>query len=204
MIPQLLILWRASSSKASASGPFNLIPNETDVEAAVGGLDEEKNDMTNLLTTRLLGPFGIDIGMWAYILSVAAFRIFYVNHWIWRYRATRTSDPIALSSALTQLFTFTIFLCALVLRRVMWRWRKLAIGSGPGVLDAFPRTSLPSSRIFPQSLRIGVNVMAASRGRKKPGIKKLGAVKLKVLSQTKERDIDALETIDEMPEEPAN
>jgi hypothetical protein len=86
----------------------------------------------------------------------------------------------------------------------MWRWRKVAIGSGPGVLDAFPRASLPSSRIFPQSLRIGVNVMEASRGRKKPGIKKLGAVKLKVLSQTKERDTDALETIDEMPEEPAN
>jgi hypothetical protein len=85
MIPQLLILWRASSSKASRSGPFNLIPTETDVEAAAGSLDEEKNEMPNLLTTRLSGPFGIDIGMWAYVLSVAAFRIFYVNHWIWRW-----------------------------------------------------------------------------------------------------------------------
>jgi len=201
MIPQLIVLWKASTGRASASGFFSLFPNESDLESATSSLEMEKIDALHMFGARLSGPFGIDIGMWAYVASVAAFRIFYVHHWIWRYRATRTSDPIALSSALTQLFTFTVFVCALILRRLMWRWRKIAIGAGPGVLDAFPNGSLPSSRVRSQSLRVGDNSISAVLGKRKPGVKRLGAVKLKISGKAKARETDVLETIEETPEE---
>ena len=85
MIPQLVVLWKASTGRASASGFFSLLPNESDLESATSGLGMEKIDTLYMFGARLSGPFGIDIGMWAYIASVAAFRIFYVHHWIWRY-----------------------------------------------------------------------------------------------------------------------
>lgn len=28
---------------------------------------------------------GVDVWMWTYVVSVAAFRTFYIPHWIWRY-----------------------------------------------------------------------------------------------------------------------
>jgi len=69
---------------------------------------------------------GVDVWMWTYVVSVAAFRTFYIPHWVWRYNNERFLDPISQICAAVQLAIIYSFILAIVLKN------KLSV-STPGV-----------------------------------------------------------------------
>jgi len=59
---------------------------------------------------------GIDVWMWTYVVSIAAFRTFYIPHWVWRYNTQGFLDPISQTCAVLQLAIIYSFILAIVIK----------------------------------------------------------------------------------------
>jgi len=59
---------------------------------------------------------GVDVWMWTYVVSVAAFRTFYIPHWVWRYNNQNFLDPISQICAVLQLAVIYSFILAIILK----------------------------------------------------------------------------------------
>lgn len=95
MIPQLVMLFKG----AGGAGPSIALLND---------------DEANRKPVRVAA--GVDVLMWTYVVSVAAFRTFYIPHWIWRWNTQGFIDPPAQFCAVLQLLIIYGFIIAIVIK----------------------------------------------------------------------------------------
>lgn len=97
MLPQLWILYKhAMFSRACSTDSTSCLDDiEGDVDVdrkrlSLNSVDVEEAQFGSIRSFEKATIWiGIDVGMWGYIISVAAFRIFYIHHWIWRFVGSR-------------------------------------------------------------------------------------------------------------------
>jgi len=59
---------------------------------------------------------GIDSGLWAYMASICAFRVFYLRHWVWRWQTERFIDLSSQVPSVVQLIVIFSFVLAIVVK----------------------------------------------------------------------------------------